>query len=221
MVAIRTDLRICHEIHSRGHWEFRDTLEIIESFQSHYPDRSGLMLDIGCNIGSWTLPLAQRYPQNTVMAFDCQPLMLECLSQTIKANDLTNVKTKLCAVGDRCQTEIKPVIDYEWGVNFGAYEFEPPHQGSDFHCQTLEQTIPIDVLTIDSLALDHVVFMKLDIEGMEYQALSGAKSVIQRDRPFVAFEHHKTDRQAAEALLRELGYRLLKTVGQMTLAIPV
>lgn len=220
MVAIETDIRIGYEIRYRGHWEFRDTLEIIECFQQHYADQSGIMLDLGCNIGSWTLPLAQRYPKNTVMSFDCQSAMIECLNQTIQLNNLTNVQTRHCAISDSCKTEIKPDIDYTWGVNFGAYEYEPPWHNSDFNCKTTDSRHKVTVVTIDSLEMDRVVFIKLDIEGMEYQALQGGIKTIQRDHPFIAFENHKTNRAAAEGLCRDLGYKIAKTVGQMTLAIP-
>ena len=220
MVAIASDLRIAQEIRRRGHWEFRDTLEIVESFQDLYTDQPGFMLDIGCNIGSWTVPLAQRYPQNKIMAFDCQARMIQCLDQTIKLHGFDNVQTRYCAVSDHCTTQTKSEIDYTWGVNFGAYEFEPPYQNSDYNGKVSNVSCQVPVLTIDSLDLNRVIFMKLDIEGMEYKALQGSANTIQRDRPFIAFEHHKTNRVAAETLCKNFDYIILKTVGLMTLAVP-
>ena len=220
-VAIATDIRIAEEIQQHGHWEFGGTIEILDIYQQHYAGRSGHMLDIGCNIGSWTLPLAQRYPQNTIVAFDCQPLLIQCVQQTVQLNHLTNVQVNCCAVSDTCGTATYNLIDYEWGANFGAYEFEPPHAGSDFNGQTLDTTDTIATQTIDSLNLDSVVFIKLDIEGMELKALAGAKATLQRCGPFVAFEHHKTDRKRTEQLLKDLNYRIHPcSVGQMTLAVP-
>ena len=74
---------------------------------------------------------------------------------------------------------------------------------------------------MDSLNLDQVVFMKLDIEGMEHKALKGAINTITACQPFVTFEHHKTDRVGVENLLENLGYRILsETIGQMSMAVP-
>jgi FkbM family methyltransferase len=221
MVTIETDIRIAVEVQQLGQWEFASTLEILNIYQRHYAGRIGHMLDLGCNIGTWTLPLARRYPKNTVLAFDCQQPMVECVEQTIQLNCLTNVHAICCAVSDTSGTATRRVIDYGWGANFGAYEFEPPYANPDFNGQTLTVTDTITTKTIDSLALESVVFIKLDVEGMELKALIGAQETIQRCGPFVAFEHHKTDRKTAEQLLQDLGYSIHpQTIGQMTLAIP-
>jgi len=221
IAAIETDIRIAEELQRLGHWEFGSTLEILGVYQRYYANKSGHMLDVGCNIGTWTVPLARRYPQNTILAFDCQPPLVECVQQTIQLNCLTNAQATCCAVSDTCGTATYNKIDYEWGANFGAYEFEPPYAQSDFNGQTLAVTDTIATRTIDSLNLDSVVFIKLDIEGMEFKALEGAVNTIQRCGPFVAFEHHKTDRKAAEQLLQDLNYTIHHmTIGQMTLATP-
>ena len=221
IVAIATDIRIAEEIDQQGHWEFGSTLEILNIYQRYYAGRSGHMLDIGCNIGTWTVPLARRYPKNTVLSFDCQPPLVECVKQTIQLNCLTNAQATCCAVSDTCGTATYRVIDYDWGANFGAYEFEPPYARPDFNGQTLDTTNTVATQTIDSLGLDSVVFIKLDIEGMELKALVGAQETLQRCGPFVAFEHHKTDRKTAEQLLQDLGYSICpQTIGQMTLAVP-
>lgn len=220
VVAIETDIRIAQEIDKRGHWEFQETLEILAVYDRHYQNPTGTMLDIGCNIGTWTLPLAQRYSQNTILAFDCQQPLVDCVCQTVDLNRLTNVKAYCAAVSDRVESRTYNKLDYHWGGNLGAYEFEPPHSNSDFNGRTTTETDTVSVITVDSLNLDSVVFMKLDVEGMEYQALVGAKETIQRCRPFITFEHHKTDRASAEEFCRSLDYRLLNTVGQMTVAVP-
>lgn len=45
---------------------------------------------------------------------------------------------------------------------------------------------PVKVVTLDALVKEAVGFIKLDIEGSEMAALSGAKEIISRDRPFMA-----------------------------------
>ena len=220
LVAIETDIRISQEILECGHWEFQDTLKIVSIYEHYFRNCQGLMLDIGCNIGAWTLPLAHRYSQNTILAFDCQPLVIDCINQTVRLNQLNNVTAQCCAVSDQCSQVVYNKIDYKWGANFGAYEFEAPYANSDFNGRTTNDADVISTLTIDSMNLERVVFIKLDIEGMEYKALQGAKDTIQRCRPFIVFEHHKTDRKGAEDFCRNLNYRLLNTVGQMSLAVP-
>lgn len=218
--VIESDTRITEEIQQLGHWEFGQLLEILQIYEKFYAGRSGTMLDIGCNIGSWTLPIAQRYTQNNILAIDCQQLALDCVSCTVHLNNLNNVRVDCCAVSDHCDQIKQHKIDYRWHANFGAYEFEPPTGVSDFNGQLLTDLDIVSVRTVDSLSLINVVFIKLDIEGMEYQALIGAKDTIQRCRPFVVYEHHKTDRVNAEQLLKDLNYTIYNSIGQMTVAVP-
>jgi FkbM family methyltransferase len=221
LAVIESDTRITEEIQQLGHWEFNQLLEILNIYEKFYADRSGTMLDIGCNIGSWTLPLAQRYKQNNVLAIDCQQLALDCVSLTVHLNNLNNVLVDCCAISDRCDKIKQNKIDYYWGANFGAYEFEAPHTASDFNGKISTEVDIVSIKTVDSLNLTNVAFIKLDIEGMEYQALKGSIETIQRCSPFVVFEHHKTDRPSANQLLTDLNYVIYNSIGQMTVAVPV
>jgi FkbM family methyltransferase len=220
MAVLESDTRITEEIQQLGHWEFDQLLEILQIYEKFYADRSGTMLDIGCNIGSWTLPIAQRYKQNNILAIDCQQLALDCVSRTVHLNDLNNVRVDCCAVSDCCDQIKQHKIDYDWHANFGAYEFESPQTASDFNGKLSTELDIVSVRTIDSLSLINVVFVKLDIEGMEHKALAGAKDTIQRCRPFIVYEHHKTNRSGAEQLLKDLNYTIYNSIGQMTVAVP-
>ena len=220
LVAISSDIRITPEINELGQWEFIDLLNIIKTYEKFYGSRSGTMLDIGCNVGSWLLPLAQRYSQNKVLAVDCQQLAIDCVNQTIRLNNLDNVQTMCCAVSNVCTVKNHNKIDYTWGANFGAYEFESPYAESDFNGRVLSETVAIDIVTVDSLCLSDVVFLKLDVEGMEYQAISGTVDTIKLCQPFIVYEHHKTNNPACWDLLKTLNYQTYNNFGQMTVAIP-
>ena len=221
LAVIEPDTRITEEIQQLGHWEFNQLLEILNIYEKFYSQRNGTMLDIGCNVGSWSLPLAQRYQQNTILAIDCQQLALDCVNQTIELNALHNVQVEFCAISDHCGQVQHNKINYGWKANFGAYEFEPPMYDSDFNGKLLSESEIVQVKSIDSFDLDSVVFIKLDIEGMEYQALKGSVDTIERCGPFVVFEHHKTDRVSVSQLLTDLNYVIYTSIGQMTIAVPV
>jgi FkbM family methyltransferase len=47
---------------------------------------------------------------------------------------------------------------------------------------------PVDIITIDSLGLSPVAFLKIDVEGYEDLALKGGWATIARDRPTVLIE---------------------------------
>jgi FkbM family methyltransferase len=77
----------------------------------------------------------------------------------------------------------------------------------------------IPVETIDAWQLPALGFLKLDIEGSEYDALRGAEETLRRCRPVVLFENKHLwsryfgiPRDAVERLLTGHGYRLREIV---------
>jgi hypothetical protein len=68
---------------------------------------------------------------------------------------------------------------------------------------------PVPLVTVDSLRLPDCQFIKLDVEGMETEALHGAVETIRHFRPILYVEN---DRQARSTeligLIQEYGYRL-------------
>ena len=220
LVAIDTDDRIGDELERVGHWEFRDFLEIMEIYQRLFSNKLGTILDIGCNIGTWTIPLAHRFSNNKVMAFDCQAVAIECVNKSVRLNHLSNVSTMWCAISNVNQSVSYNEINYNWGANFGAFEFEPPFVNSDFNGKLSNNTSKIEVRTIDSININHVSFIKIDVEGMEHKVIEGSIDTIKRCRPMIVWEHHKTNRDLANKLLTTLGYKEYNSVGQLTLSIP-
>jgi len=220
LVAIETDDRIGDELERVGHWEFQDFLEIIEIYQRLFSNKLGTILDIGCNIGTWTIPLAHRFSNNKVMAFDCQSVAIECVNRSVRLNHLANVSIMWCAISDVDQSVSYNEINYNWGANFGAFEFETPFINSDFNGKLSNNTSKIEVQTVDSLNIDHVSFIKIDVEGMEHKVLKGSAETIKRCRPMIVWEHHKTNRDLANKLLTTLGYKEYNSIGQLTLSIP-
>jgi len=64
-------------------------------------------------------------------------------------------------------------------------------------------------MTLDELNLPRVDFIKIDIEGMEMEALGGARETIQKYRPILLIEKIKTDLRQLEQWLVDNGYRLM------------
>ena len=59
----------------------------------------------------------------------------------------------------------------------------------------LKNTREIDVITVDSLGLDNVSFIKFDVEGSELEAIEGARETILKSRPLmkIACYHRSED----------------------------
>jgi FkbM family methyltransferase len=162
---------------------------------------NGIIFDIGCNVGMWTIPLARRFPMSTIIAIDCQQKLIDCLNQTLAKNNIYNVETYCLAISDGISNTIETYnIDYSWGANFGSYELEPPYRNSDSNVKNLDTKCVIPSSSIDQLGFENVFAIKLDIEGMEAKAFAGARNTIQRDRPYIHYEKHKSNLDLINAL---------------------
>jgi hypothetical protein len=84
------------------------------------------------------------------------------------------------------------------------------------------------MITLDSLALDEVDFMKLDTEGYEENILRGAVETIKRCRPVIIVEQKRDMAEArfglrprgAVTFLESLGYKLVKEMSGDYIMVP-
>ena len=160
-----------------------------------------VVVEGGANIGALTLPLANLAgPSGKVYAFEPQRPIFHMLCGNLALNQIHNVDARLQGLGDKPGTLHLPEIEYstEEYRNYGGFSLAPDGDGE-----------PVEVVTIDSLKLDRCDFIKLDVEGMEKQALEGAANTVARFRPLLYVENshvHQKNRDALLMLIKGLGY---------------
>jgi FkbM family methyltransferase len=157
------------------------------------------VLDLGANIGVHTVDLSRLVgPTGIVHAFEPQRLTFQLLCANVALNSCSNVFTHQAALGAAGGTIRVPALDPGERHNYGGLSLLDSGNGES-----------VAMLTVDSMDLDDCQFIKVDIEGMETEALRGAATTIKRFRPFLYVEN---DRQARSAeligLLQEYEYRL-------------
>ena len=157
------------------------------------------VLDIGANIGVHTIVLSHLVgAAGAVHAFEPQRLMFQLLCANIALNSCPNVFTHQAAVGAAANVLLVPSLDPGRRNNYGGLSLLDSRRG---------ESVPL--VTIDGLSLRVCHFIKLDIEGMETEALRGATETIGQFRPTMYVENDRPNRSAELiALLLEYGYRL-------------
>jgi len=149
---------------------------------------SGTCLDIGANIGciSQALLSAGHY----VLAFEPQPAVYDVLDYNMRSvgGEYAAYNT---AVGATAGMAKMPKVYYSAKGNFG---------GLGIGATSMYGSYEVPVITIDSLFLHDVGFMKIDVEGYEYEVLVGAKETIARCMPILYIED---DRSTKSFKLRE------------------
>nr|WP_245933001.1 FkbM family methyltransferase [Caballeronia novacaledonica] len=77
----------------------------------------------------------------------------------------------------------------------------------------------VPMISIDSLALERVDFIKIDVEGMEMDVLKGAAETLKRCAPVLLVETLKSDANAIRTFLAGVGYADFYAVNPNMIAI--
>ncbi len=162
--------------------------QIIISDQYHakkFIKPDSVVIDAGANMGVFSVLAANLAPSGKVYSFEPTPETFELLKKNCEPYE--NIILKNMALGEA--TGQKNILYYK---------------GSDGG-NTIEdsgRTVPFGgkkanvlITTIDSLDLNRVDFIKMDIEGYEQRALRGAKETIRRYSPVISVSayHHAND----------------------------
>ncbi|WP_296660061.1 FkbM family methyltransferase [Paraburkholderia sp.] len=168
-------------------------------------------IDGGANIGVHTIEWArQMHGWGRVLSFEAQEIVFYALAGNIVINNCLNARAKLSALGERVGELIVPQPDYFSHASFGSLELRERANTEDIGQRisyTPSSGVAVPMVSIDSLNLERVDLIKLDVEGMEMDVLRGARKTLQTLRPILSVEVIKSDQVAIEELLGELGYR--------------
>jgi tRNA G46 methylase TrmB len=66
---------------------------IINISEFYLENKKGLVIDLGANIGTYSIPLAKKLPNITFKAYEVQKKNFETLNSNIKINKITNIRT--------------------------------------------------------------------------------------------------------------------------------
>jgi len=143
------------------------------------------VIDLGANIGYFTLILAKLVgPTGKVFAFEPDPRNLALLKKNVEYNNYKNViivPKAVSNVNDKCTL-------YTGQKTFGQNKIYKPKNTK------IQKFIPIDSETVrlddffkTNGLLDKISFIKMDVEGAEFLALSGMKEILKLNKNIKIF----------------------------------
>jgi hypothetical protein len=171
-----------------------------------------IAIDCGANIGIHTVEWANFLTDfGKVISIEAQEKIYYALAGNIMLNNCLNVKAINAAAGDSVKKIKIPNPDYSENGSFGSFEIscnkERENIGQDIDLSKLYE---IDQISIDSLNLERLDFLKIDVEGMEQEVLNGALETLSKFKPYLMIEFIKNDKEALKNKLILLGYQILE-----------
>lgn len=144
------------------------------------------VVEIGANVGWYTVLGARANPAAAYVAIEPQPAAANSLRRNVQLNGLTNVEVIEAAV---VGVDGPPTVR----LNFPDATLDNPAPGRAFVSGAEFQLLPshraIDVPTVSAQAvIAGADLLKLDIEGLEADVLSGAEAAIAAARPTIFIE---------------------------------
>ena len=154
------------------------------------------VIDCGAHVGIFSSRYAEQFKQ----VISVEPINTKYLRENTK--EFSNVTIIDKAVGSGITNKYSTLPD---STNSGAWEL---HETPEDEESVKFETTTIDQITKD-LELSHCDLIKMDIQGMEYEALLGSLETIKKFHPVLQIELPTTE---IYQLLKDLGYYLANKV---------
>jgi FkbM family methyltransferase len=125
----------------------------------------GTVIDVGANIGYYTLILADKVGKNgKVYAFEPDKINFEILEKNIKENKLKNVVAIKAAIGSKNESKIL----YKSEENLGDHKLYKPKTPA-------KKREKVKIVRLDSFIKEKMDLIKIDTQGWEPEVIEGAK----------------------------------------------
>lgn len=161
-------------------------------------------IDVGGHVGLWSFNLGHRFAH--VHAFEPVAEHRDCFYQNVP---LANVHMHGVALGSE--------------PGFVSISTEQGSSGNSH----VKGAGDIRMVTLDSMGLEDVDFIKIDVEGFEENVCRGARSTIERCRPVMVVEQKRDMAQRFELpllgavrFLEGLGYRVAQEISGDYIMVP-
>lgn len=151
------------------------------------------ILDIGANCGGSTLLFsALTGPNGCVHSYEPNPAWFKNLKKLSKYNFFRNINVHLIGLSNESNVEKKFYIDQRDGSQASTYDtVNTTHEKALNNVQYNESFSPVKKM--DDFFFYNLSFIKIDVEGHEYEVLEGGLNTITKHRPIIIFEFFIND----------------------------
>jgi FkbM family methyltransferase len=169
--------------------------EIIGIFR---PKEGDIVVDIGAHMGRYTIPSSRSVGESgKVIAFEAHPYNFRILQHNLKLNKLTNVTTLNRAVYSKKANLKLYLPDEDQGYTM-HHSVMTNYLSTKYNNEIEQKYIEVEADTLDNLlksrGITTVNWIKIDVEGAEYEVLNGAREILSTNNPIsILVEVHGKD----------------------------
>lgn len=198
-------------------WEKEERQFVTELNLEDDDDR--IAIDIGANIGIYTLLLSHLYPKCKVISIEASPTIFEKLKLNCQLNNLlpgSNLVLLNKAVSDKDGTWVEFYEKHSMSTMSKEFLTSISSKIITNKDDELHKEI-VRTVTIDNLAetanINEISFLKIDVEGAEVLVLKGAINILteKKVRNMIIEYHSFENYDYAVKLLDEIGYTIINS----------
>lgn len=134
-----------------------------------------VIIDCGANIGLSTIFFKQIYPKSKIICFEPDPKIFDMLKYNLEQFNYSDIQLFNTAVWIRDE-KLSFQTDNSWGGKIISNE--------------IENSININAIDLNKFLDQKVDFLKIDIEGAEYEVITNCKDLITKNVKNIFFEWH-------------------------------
>lgn len=177
--------------------DFYESREL-EYLRENIIPRDSMILDIGANIGNHTVFFGKICKAKKIYCFEPVAETFDILSENVRLNNLEDIVVlNNVALGDKTGNA---KIKHFNPDNSGSTQVEASDDGN------------MKLARLDDYEFQTVDFIKIDVEGYEYNLLLGARETLKKHSPVIFIEIFDNKFKATNKLLEEYGYKMETTV---------
>lgn len=180
-------------------WAVRETVRDVDRAIDLCGERF-VALQAGGGCGVWPKYLAQRFER--VITFEPDPLNFRCLMTNAPEDNITRIQGALADKGGEVTME-NPNADNAGTLRMTGDAGAP------------EKEVVVNCFKLDDLNLSHLDLLALDVEGGEWDVISGAVETIMASKPVIMVEENglgKSPQPLLEAMEYEVRARIHRDV---------
>lgn len=145
--------------------------------------RRVLFLDIGGDLGTYSVAVARKFPDVAVACFEPIPESCRYIRKNLQLNRARNVRLFPCALSDRDNRvlSIRLNRDMPGSSSTVSTNWKTAAKFRDIRIRTKK----LDTLVLKEIPKFDTVIFKIDVEGMEKNVLLGSKKVLASGREII------------------------------------